>query len=261
MATEVTASRAQVPTRTSTNWCGYMVTGAPGSFQSASANWQVPQVLAGPNPDSYYTLGTIWVGLNGCTAESFCLTQAGCDVNAYKASGEPEVPEYPSWYELELRGDTGDTKLGDNYPVAAMDELHCAITHDTGLRFVIELANRTQNWTYQQAHTYPDGSPPPLMDSAEFVVEAPIFTGNTIGKLTNFGTVTFREATVNGRPLTDFTEQAVGMSMVNTSTEPATGANLLAKPGAFGNNFTVDWRNFGSRRQGDARPFSDSPTS
>src|ERR1044072_40787 len=240
MSTRTETNRTQVATRTSINWSGYMVTGPPGSFQSASARWQVPQVLAGPNPDSYYTLGTIWVGLNGCTTASVCLTQAGCDVNAYKPPGEPELPEFPSWYELELSGQTGDTPLGDNYyPVAAMDELYCAITHDSGLKFVIELANRTQGWTYLQTHSYPDGSPPPLMDSAEFVVEAPIFTGNVIGKLTNFGTVTFRDATVSARPLAEFAEQAVGMSMVNTSTEPPTGPNLLAKPGTFGSNFTV----------------------
>lgn len=244
----------QIVTRKSTNWCGYLLTGPPGSFQSVSATWRVPQPLAGPSAE-YYTLASIWVGLNGCSAESVCLTQAGCDLNAGKDPDGPMETEFDSWYELELSGDTGDVKLGSAYPVAALDELSCTITHEDGLRFTIAMADHTRGWTYQQEHSYPAGSPRPLMNSAEIIVEAPVWAGaGAIGKLTHFDTVTFRDARVNGRPLTDFADQATALTMVGDTSLPATGDNLLASPGPFADSFAVTWHNFGRRRAADRTP-------
>lgn len=240
--------RPEVIDRVTNNWCGYMIKGPVGSMQSVSATWMVPQPLTG-QPEDTVALSAIWVGLNGCSSASVCLTQAGSDVNSSQWEGQPLEAEYDSWYELEETGDTGAVELGANYPVSAGDRITSTITHVIDLEFTIALSNATKNWTYEQNHSFPSTSPTPLMDSAEIIVEAPIWApAKAIGRLTNFGTVTFEEITVNAKPLTGFVQQAVALTMVNNTALPADGDNLLAKPGTFGDPFTVTWHNYGKSR-------------
>ncbi len=244
------ATTAQVVNGTSPNWCGYMITGPQGAFQSASATWQVPQPQAGPG-DEYYTLATIWVGLNGSLVNPMCLTQAGIDVNDYKDPGQPPVPEYEGWYELELNNNTGDIKLDSTrYPVSVGNTITCLITYLGGLTFNINLHNATRNWTFQGNFDYPNGTQPPAMNSAEIIVESPVMAAvNQTGKLTNFGTVTFQNVLVNGQPIGNFANQATALTMLNNTTQPPTGTNLLASPGQLnGNSFSVTWHNFGTLR-------------
>ncbi|TDV44892.1 G1 family glutamic endopeptidase [Actinophytocola oryzae] len=252
MAAELeTLAGLQVGAETSTNWCGYVITGEDDAFRSVSATWRVPRALAGPS-DEYNTLASIWVGLNGSRISPVCLTQAGCNVNDYKEPDNPPAPEYGAWYAMEVNGRVGATDLGDDYAAPAGDRLSCAITYLGGLEFDIRLRNLTRGWTYDKVHHYPTGTSLPAMNSAEIIVEAPVMAGvQKIGKLTNFGTVEFEDVRVNGLPISRLNGQVTGVTMVDDTDEPPDGDNLLASPGTLGDSFAVTWHNHGRMRDYD----------
>jgi hypothetical protein len=51
-----------------------------------------------------------------------------------------------------------------------------------------------------------------------------------IGKLTNFGTVTFQNVSINGQPLISFANQAAALTMLNDTGQEPTGINDTNAP-------------------------------
>src|SRR5438876_3385239 len=77
---------------TSTNWSGYSTTGAPGSFQNASATWVQPQVTC----TSQNTYAAFWVGLDGDGTST--VEQLGTEADCVGGQAR-----YSSWYEMYPR--------------------------------------------------------------------------------------------------------------------------------------------------------------
>lgn len=237
--------------RQSINWAGYVVTGDQGSMRSVSARWTVPGVKGYPAGGGYYTLSSFWVGLDGITVNGtppHDLVQAGVDLNSL----DEDLLECEAWWELET-GQTGAQTLTD--PVHPGDRMTVTITHVQGLTFAVLIAREGQqgpNWQFHQNLTFPPGTPAPLLNSAEVIVEAPAYAEGKAGKLTNFGTVRFEDVRVNGQPLAGFAAQATRYQMVDNTSLPPTGDNLLADPGSLDGtdptSFAVTWRNYGTKR-------------
>jgi hypothetical protein len=93
-------------------------------------------------------------------------------------------PAYPVYFSNRVRP-------GDNFTGS--------VTYQPGTgKFVIRLTDSTQKWT-QTASQAVAGA---VRNSAEVIAEAPSSgTGGGVLPLTNFGTVTFSAATVNGGQL------------------------------------------------------------
>src|SRR4029077_8844114 len=60
----------------STNWSGYVRTGAPHSFTKITATWVVPSVNC---PDGSDTASSTWTGIGGGTTADPTLVQAGTE--------------------------------------------------------------------------------------------------------------------------------------------------------------------------------------
>ncbi|ACU38772.1 hypothetical protein KCV87_30685 [Actinosynnema pretiosum subsp. pretiosum] len=217
----------------STNWAGYVLRGAPGTFRSVSATWTVPHPHSRPGVGDYYTQCAVWVGLDGAHPGAGHLAQVGVDVN--DLGGERE---YQLWWELETGG-VGASPIP--HPVRAGDELRAGVAHLFGGTFAISVECRAAGWAYRRRHSYPPGTPVPPLGSAEVIVEAPMFRGVT-GMLTDFGSVEFLDVAVNDLPLSGFAGAATRYDMVD-------GVELLAETGPLGDGFGVCWRGYGRPRR------------
>src|SRR3974390_677388 len=85
----VQAPNIRLRAGTSTNWAGYAVAGAPGSFTNVSASWTQPSVTCGPQT----TYSAYWVGLDGDTTST--VEQIGTEADCIGG-----VAVYSSWYEM-----------------------------------------------------------------------------------------------------------------------------------------------------------------
>lgn len=80
----------QNTTVTSSNWAGYVATGASGTSTSASANWTEPAGRCTGRGGKY---AAFWVGIDGYTSPT--VEQIGTEVDC---SGF--YPRYYAWYEV-----------------------------------------------------------------------------------------------------------------------------------------------------------------
>jgi hypothetical protein len=177
---------AQVPIvglrhSTSSNWGGYAVTGAAGTFTSVSASWTQPAVTC----TSQNTWSSYWVGLDGDTTST--VEQLGTDSDCSSGS-----PRYYAWYEMYPHPSFLIKKT-----VNAGDSLNASVTYGPS-GYTLRIANATQNWSFTTTQKQNSAK----RGSAEVIVEAPYSGG--ILPLANFGTVTFIGALANGQLLSAF---------------------------------------------------------
>jgi hypothetical protein len=196
----------------STNWAGYAAQGGP--FTSVSASWVQPAGRCGAFESSW---SSFWVGLDGSGSNS--VEQAGSEVDC--DSGRPI---YYGWYEVYPYAPV-------NYPEAAQagDVFTSSVTGDQTGNFTISLVDQTQGWSHTERFTYA-GAP---LSSAEVVAEAPLSDAGVV-PLTNFGSVRFAGARVNGQPIGYFNTVPISM---------ATPDYMKAEPSglAGGTDFSVTW--------------------
>jgi hypothetical protein len=188
----------QQTTVTSTNWSGYAATGSTGQFTGVSSSWTEPTAKCTGSGDQY---SAFWVGLDGYSSST--VEQTGSEVDC-----AGRTAEYSSWYELYPA-----------YPVYFSnkvlpgDHFTGSVTYQAGTGdFVITLTDSTQKWT-QTVSQLVSGA---LRSSAEVIAEAPSSSGGVL-PLTNFGTVSFSGATVNGGQLCKSTPVEILMSSVSVS--------------------------------------------
>src|SRR5262249_52127531 len=116
---------------TSTNWSGYAVTGANGSFTSVSASWTQPTATCS-HRNQY---ATFWVGLDGFNSNS--VEQTGTDSDC---SGR--TPVYYGWYEMFPA-----FPVNFSNPVRPGDAMSASVTFSGSSTFTLVLHDATQNWT------------------------------------------------------------------------------------------------------------------
>lgn len=207
------------PDGTSLNWSGY-VTHA-GTFESVSADWIQPAGQC-TSTDTY---AAFWVGLDGFNDRT--VEQTGSEVDCRGGS-----PVSYAWYEMYPRA---SVTLKD--AVAPGDRFRASVTADGGGQFTLMLADVTEGWTNTVTRTQNGAK----LSSAEVIAEAPCCTSaGRFLRLTDFGTVQFGDAAVDGAPLGDATHVKLDMRTgpIGGQTGPNTDTTsaLTHKKG-----FSVTW--------------------
>jgi Peptidase A4 family len=175
--------RNGIVSTTSTNWSGYAVIGASGTFTSNNsfvfAEWVVPRAQQGFGVcDGFWDYSSQWDGFDGVTSND--VLQAGTEADAY-CSGSTQATFYSSWIEWypfsETRVSIPVARPGD----LMSSEVWYTTTPPFGHVYIV-------NFTLQQGQVYAFNPPSGTTfagDSAEWIEERPgISTG--LANLTNY---------------------------------------------------------------------------
>ena len=184
----------------STNWSGYAATGNNGHFTSVSSSWVQPTAHCAFG-DQY---SAFWVGLDGYSSST--VEQTGSEADCIGRTAE-----YSAWYEFYPA-----YPVYFNHKVKPGDHFTGSVTYGSG-QFTVTLTDSSEPWTQTVSQAVPGA----VRSSAEVIAEAPCCTGsgNPL-PLTNFGTVSFNSAMVNGAGLCQSTPveiiiPAVGVSQIS----------------------------------------------
>lgn len=202
-------------TTTSTNWSGYAVTGANGSFTSVSASWTQPTATC-PRHGSQFA--SFWAGLDGFNSNS--VEQTGTDSDCNRGT-----PHYYGWYEMFPA-----FPVNFSNPVRPGDAMSASVTFSGTETFTLVLHDATQGWTQNivQNQTGLDRS------SAEVISEAPSSNSGVL-PLANFGTVSYSASSANGTSLG--TQNPTEIIMVNNSGAQKDSTSSISSGGAFTNTW------------------------
>jgi hypothetical protein len=166
-------------TVTSSNWAGYAATSNTTQYTSVAARWVQPAGKC--SYGNQYS--AFWVGLDGYASPT--VEQTGSEVDCVG-----RTPVYSAWYEIYPAN-----PVYSNGTVKAGDHFSASVTYMGANVFRLILADSTESWTHTITATLAGAA----RSSAEVIAEAPCCTyyGAPL-PLTNFGSVTFTSATVNG---------------------------------------------------------------
>ena len=196
----------------STNWSGYAASGA--TFTSVSASWVQPTGTC----TSKSTYSAFWIGLDGYKSKT--VEQTGSEVDCRSGS-----PVYYAWYEMYPRA-----SITYSNPVLPGDHFTALVTA-SGTAFTLKLTDATEGWTRTEHKALKSAK----KSSAEVIAEAPCCTsGGAILPLTDFGTVSFTNAEVDGSPIGTFEPHQISMG---TKAKPKDSTSSLSG----GNAFSVAW--------------------
>jgi Peptidase A4 family len=234
------AGAATVVTRdVSSNWAGYVVTGA--SFTSASGTWVQPALdctSTGTGSSAF------WIGLGGNSTTSASLEQAGTTADC-NADGSAR---YWAWYELVP---ASAVKL--SLKVLPGDTISATVSV-TGSNVTMTVKNLTRKTAVTRTKTMAS----PDTSSAEWVTEAPSLC-STYGRcrtvtLADFGKVKFTNATATagGHTGTISNWAATAIELVSDfrgrafgrfAAEYTTTANAVPTAlSAHGKTFAIRWQ-------------------
>ena len=219
-AAQGAANAANATGATSENWAGYTSAGNPGTFTSVSASWAQPAVTCTATD----TFSSFWVGLDGDGTDTVEQTGTEADCNGGAAT-------YQGWFEMFPQAPV----FYDN-PVQPGDAMSASVVANGGGAFTLTLADSTQGWT----QTTNQASNAAQLGSAEVIAEAPSDGTGAVLPLSNFGTVSFTNATADNTALGNENPAALTMVSANDVTE-ATPSALTG-----GNAFTVTWDSNGT---------------
>ena len=198
---------------TSTNWSGYAASG--GTYTKVSASWAEPTGTC--SSGSQYA--SFWVGLDGYSSNT--VEQTGSEVDCSGGS-----PRYYAWYELYP---AAPVNFGG--PVRPGDRFTGSVTGDGGGSFTLTLTDLTRGWSHTVRATVNGAND----SSAEVIAEAPSSTSGVL-PLTDFGTVSFTGATVNGSPIGSAGPAEI--TMVNGAGRAKDAVSALSR----GDNFRITWQ-------------------
>jgi hypothetical protein len=221
------ANAANAAATTSENWAGYASAGDPGTFTSVSASWTEPAVTC----TATATFSSFWVGLDGDGTNTVEQTGTEADCNGGAAT-------YQGWFEMFPAAPV----FYDN-PVQPGDAMSASVVANGGGQFTLTLTDSTQGWNQTTNQT----SATAQLGSAEVITEAPS-NGATVLPLSNFGNVSFTNATVDNTAIGNENPSALTMVSASDVTE--------ATPSALngGNAFTVTWDSSGTTTTAASAP-------
>jgi hypothetical protein len=206
------APNHKISNSTSSNWSGYSAIN--GRYTSVSASWSQPTATC----TSQATYSSFWVGLDGDGSNTVEQTGTSADCSGGR-------PSYYAWYEMYPK-----YPVNLSLPVRPGDSISASVTTSANGRFTLTIANNTTGATYQTTQTLKRAR----LASAEVIAEAPSSSGGVL-PLTNFGTVGFSSATVNGQTLGSWSPDKIDM-VSNGVTKAATSAL------SGGTSFSVAWK-------------------
>jgi hypothetical protein len=209
---------ANAAAMTSQNWAGYASAGSAGTFTSVSASWTEPAVTC----TAADTFASFWAGLDGDGTNTVEQTGTEADCDGGTAT-------YQGWFEMFPAAPV----FYDN-PVEPGDVMSASVVANGGGTFTLTLTDSTQGWDQTTNQT----SDTAQLGSAEVITEAP--SGQSVLPLSNFGAVSFTDATVDNIAIGNENPSALTMVSANDVTE-ATPSALTG-----GDAFTVTWDSNGT---------------
>jgi hypothetical protein len=217
----IAASRGgRSTTAESTNWSGYAVTGANGSFNSVSASWTEPTATCSGSGrrgggDQY---AAFWVGLDGYSSDS--VEQTGTDSDC-----AGRTADYYGWYEMypAYPVDFSNT-------VRPGDAMSASVTFSGTETYTLVLHDATQGWT----QTVVENETGLDRSSAEVITEAPSSSSGVL-PLADFGTVNYSTSSANGTSLGS--QSPVQIIMVDNSGAEKDSTSSISSGGAFSNTW------------------------
>jgi hypothetical protein len=210
-ASSVNAPVHKISHSTSSNWSGYSAIN--GTYTRVSASWTQPTASC----TSQTTYSSFWVGLDGDGSSTVEQTGTSADCSGGR-------PSYYAWYEMYPK-----FPVNLSLPVKPGDSISASVIASNG-RFTLTITNNTAHATYQTTQTLKRAR----LASAEVIAEAPSGSGGVL-PLTNFGTVGFSSATVNGQALGSWNPDKIDM-VANGVTKATTSAL------SGGTSFSVAWK-------------------
>lgn len=200
------------------NWSGYDLVGGP--FTSVSASWVQPTATCTTGSQ----FSAFWVGIDGDAKAGHVddsVEQTGTEADCHGGTAV-----YSAWWEMYPQG-------SNNLHVTVVpgDHISASVTGTAAGNFTLVISDGTQGWSRTVHATYA----PAKLASAEIIAEAPS-NGVSILPLTDFGTVSYTSAMVDGTTL-----GAAGtpreMVMVKG------GGAVKAQPGPLrgGDAFSITW--------------------
>jgi len=195
----------------SQNWSGYAAHGK--TYKKISASWVEPTGHCA----SGGTFSSFWVGLDGFTSPTVEQTGSEVDCRAGRA-------RYFAWFEMFPA-----PPVNFSNPVHPGDHFTGSVTFTGSGRYTLVLQDTTQGWS----HTVNKTRNGAKNSSAEVIAEAP--SAGTILPLTNFGTVHFSNAAVNGSAMGN--AKPTKIIMVNGNGRAKDSVSALSG----GTAFSVKW--------------------
>jgi hypothetical protein len=201
----------------STNWSGYAVTGANGTYTSVTASWTEPTATCSKRQDQY---AAFWIGLDGYSSDS--VEQTGTDSDC-----DGKTPDYYGWYEMYPADPvyyTNTVKPGDSFT--------SSVTFSGTETYTLVLTDKTQGWTQTQSINESGFD----RSSAEVITEAPCCTHcGGILPLADFGTVTYGSSTANGTSLAS--QSPTSIVMIDNSGADKDSTSAINSSGGFSNTW------------------------
>ena len=220
----------------SLDWAGFAATGS--TVTSVAGSWTQPSVVC---PGNKLTQSAFWVGIDGFASNDPTVQQIGTDADCAKGTKKaPGGPLYYAWFEMYPAGLVVLDPA--NYPVHPGDVLSASVS-GTGTNYTLSISDAgsgASHWSYLATQV---ASTPTLGASAEWIAEAPTSCSNGRCKplpLADFGSVSFRGATVNGLPvaMSGLSASKITMTKNKKGTVVKASTSLLD---ASGGGFTVNW--------------------
>jgi Peptidase A4 family len=211
----------------SKNWAGYVSTGSEGTFTSVSASWTEPAVTCTAGD----TFASFWAGLDGDGTNTVEQTGTEADCRGGTAT-------YQGWFEMFPAA-----PVFYSNPVRPGDAMSASVVTHGGGAFTLTLTDSTQGWN-QTTNQISDAA---RLGSAEVIAEAPS-NGTTALPLSDFGTVSFTGATVDGAAIGNQNPSA--LTLVSADGVPEATPSALTG----GNAFTVTWDSNGTTATATSTP-------
>jgi hypothetical protein len=196
----------------STNWSGYAAHST--TYKSVKASWVEPTAHC-PGGSQF---SSFWVGLDGFNSGT--VEQTGSEVDCRSGT-----PRYFGWYEMFPA-----FPVNFSNPVHPGDHFTGSVTFAGGGHYTLVLMDTTQGWSHTIKKTLTSAK----NSSAEVIAEAPSSSSGIL-PLTNFGTVQFSNALVDGASMSS--AHGVKITMVNGSGRAKDSVSALSG----GENFSVKW--------------------
>jgi hypothetical protein len=217
----------------STNWSGYADTQTTSSYTFVQGSWTQPTATCTSGTRRLFGGGgqysSFWVGMDGYSSNTVEQIGTEADCNG-------RTPSYYAWYEMYPSNSVNLSTT--TYPVRPGDHLTASVSAP-GTTFTLTLTDSSEipNWT----KTVSIVSAGAAKSSVEWIAEAPSLCSwfsCTVAPLTNFGTVSFTNATANGTtaPISAFPDSELVM-VTNQNTVKALPSALSNA----GNGFSDTW--------------------
>jgi hypothetical protein len=204
------AVRGRVRNAQSTNWSGYAAHGQ--TYKKISASWVQPTAHC----TSQNTFSSFWVGLDGFNRNSQTVEQTGSEADCTGGHAR-----YFGWFEMFPA-----FPVNFSNTVHPGDHFTGSVTFTGSGHYTLVLKDITQGWSHTVHKTLNSAK----NSSAEVIAEAPSSLSGVL-PLTNFGTVQFSNALVNGAAIGSTNPTKI--IMVNNSGRAKDSVSALSGGKAF----------------------------